>query len=315
MNGPVQSIESSAFRFGCWATVLVERSNRLAICVLALSPQAFRDPHERHVGYRSNTELPSITERRLFVGIFARPARDGQDFSSHVRCRRSASSLSHLNRVCVNPGHPFIAHFQLGLDPVFARPRGRPVHRAAFLLVHDTPVLDDGETTRQRRPRLQAGLGRERERLSYHRRSRRVAGVSTKTGTVRDHVKANEHPAGPQRIEDRRLFQPARQDMGVHKPRRALVRIELHMEQFLVRLSARSPNLKAVAERFGQRVKASGLDRLVLIGEANLQRARARFIRHYDQKETSRDWSGQTPEQNPAGRQPKPPPTPASENI
>jgi len=48
-----------------------------------------------------------------------------------------------------------------------------------------------------------------------------------------------------------------------------------------IRLPARSPNLKAFAERFVRSIRESCLDHLVLIGEASLQRATSQFLLHY----------------------------------
>jgi transposase InsO family protein len=48
-----------------------------------------------------------------------------------------------------------------------------------------------------------------------------------------------------------------------------------------IRLPARSPNLNDFAERFVRSIKESCLDRLVLIGEASLQRATSQFLLHY----------------------------------
>jgi transposase InsO family protein len=48
-----------------------------------------------------------------------------------------------------------------------------------------------------------------------------------------------------------------------------------------VRLPARSPNLNAFAERFVRTIKESCLERIVLIGEASLQRASSQFVLHY----------------------------------
>ena len=48
-----------------------------------------------------------------------------------------------------------------------------------------------------------------------------------------------------------------------------------------VRLPARSPNLNAFAERFVRTIKASCLDRLVLIGEGSLRRAGREFVEPY----------------------------------
>ncbi len=51
-----------------------------------------------------------------------------------------------------------------------------------------------------------------------------------------------------------------------------------------VRLPARSPNLNAFAERFVRSIKDACLDRIVLIGEASLQRATTQFVLHYHQE-------------------------------
>src|ERR1022692_1388964 len=48
-----------------------------------------------------------------------------------------------------------------------------------------------------------------------------------------------------------------------------------------VRLSARSPNLNAVAERRVRTVKSEGLSKLILLGESSLRRALAEFVAHY----------------------------------
>ena len=48
-----------------------------------------------------------------------------------------------------------------------------------------------------------------------------------------------------------------------------------------VRLPPRSPNLNAFAERFIRTIKASCLERLLLIGEGALRRAIREFVDHY----------------------------------
>ena len=48
-----------------------------------------------------------------------------------------------------------------------------------------------------------------------------------------------------------------------------------------IRLPARSPNLKAYAERFIRTIKESCLERMVLIGEGSLRRAVREFVEHY----------------------------------
>ena len=50
-----------------------------------------------------------------------------------------------------------------------------------------------------------------------------------------------------------------------------------------VRLPARSPNLNAFAERFVRSINEGCLDRMVLIGEASLQRATTQFGLRYHQ--------------------------------
>ena len=47
-----------------------------------------------------------------------------------------------------------------------------------------------------------------------------------------------------------------------------------------IRLPARSPNLNAYAERFIRTIRQERLDRMILFGEASLQRAIDEFIRH-----------------------------------
>jgi hypothetical protein len=51
-----------------------------------------------------------------------------------------------------------------------------------------------------------------------------------------------------------------------------------------VRLSARSQNLNANAERFVRSIKESCLDRMMLIGESSLHRATSQFALHYHQE-------------------------------
>ena len=48
-----------------------------------------------------------------------------------------------------------------------------------------------------------------------------------------------------------------------------------------VRLPPRSPNLNAYAERFVRTIKASCLNRLILVGEPALRRAIHEFVAHY----------------------------------
>lgn len=49
-------------------------------------------------------------------------------------------------------------------------------------------------------------------------------------------------------------------------------------------MPARSPNLKAFAERFVRSIKEGCLDRIVLIGETSLQRTTIQFVLHYHQE-------------------------------
>jgi len=48
-----------------------------------------------------------------------------------------------------------------------------------------------------------------------------------------------------------------------------------------LRLPARSPNVNAFAERFIRTIKASCLERLVLVGDDSLRRAIREFVEHY----------------------------------
>ena len=48
-----------------------------------------------------------------------------------------------------------------------------------------------------------------------------------------------------------------------------------------VRLSPRSPNLNAYAERFVLSIKSECLDRMVLVGERHLRRAIGSYVEHY----------------------------------
>ena len=51
-----------------------------------------------------------------------------------------------------------------------------------------------------------------------------------------------------------------------------------------VRLSARSPNLNAFAERFVRSIKSECLERMILIGERSLRWAVDQFCEHYHQE-------------------------------
>jgi len=51
-----------------------------------------------------------------------------------------------------------------------------------------------------------------------------------------------------------------------------------------VRLSPKSSNLNAFAERFGRTMKESCLDRLILVGEASLRQAVREFVAHYHEE-------------------------------
>ena len=51
-----------------------------------------------------------------------------------------------------------------------------------------------------------------------------------------------------------------------------------------LRLPARSPNLNVFAERFVRTTREDCLDRLILFGEASLERAVSEFVRHYNRE-------------------------------
>ena len=48
-----------------------------------------------------------------------------------------------------------------------------------------------------------------------------------------------------------------------------------------VKLTPRSPNLNAHAERFARTIKECGLERVILFGEGSVRRAAAEFTAHY----------------------------------
>ena len=51
-----------------------------------------------------------------------------------------------------------------------------------------------------------------------------------------------------------------------------------------LRPPARSPNLNAYAERFVRTIRQECLDRMILVGEASLQRAVSEFVTHYNRE-------------------------------
>jgi len=53
-----------------------------------------------------------------------------------------------------------------------------------------------------------------------------------------------------------------------------------------IRLPARSPNLNAYAERFVRTIKDSCLHRMIVFGEAGLQRVLTQFLAHYHSERT-----------------------------
>jgi transposase InsO family protein len=52
----------------------------------------------------------------------------------------------------------------------------------------------------------------------------------------------------------------------------------------IIRLSPRSPNLNAYAERLVQSIKEECLNRLIFFGEASLRRALSEYLTHYHQE-------------------------------
>jgi putative transposase len=52
----------------------------------------------------------------------------------------------------------------------------------------------------------------------------------------------------------------------------------------VLRLPAKSPNLKAFAERFVLSIRTECLNRIVPLGEAHLRRAITEFVQHYHQE-------------------------------